>query len=112
MAGDAETGVQIMQMSEGLDEGPVLLSERLGISPRDTAATLSERMAHIGAGLWPRALAALERGGGQPVEQVGEPTYAVKITPPRPASTGPARRPKWMRISGACRPFPGPRSRW
>ena len=81
MAGDAETGVQIMQMSEGLDEGPVLLSERLGIDPRDTAASLSERMAHIGAGLWPRALAALERGGGQPVEQVGEPTYAKKITP-------------------------------
>ncbi|HAV49688.1 MAG TPA: methionyl-tRNA formyltransferase, partial [Brevundimonas sp.] len=53
MAGDAETGVQIMQMSAGLDEGPVLLSERLGISPRDTAASLSERMAHIGAGLWP-----------------------------------------------------------
>ena len=80
MAGDAETGVQIMQMSEGLDEGPVLLSERLSISPRDTAATLSERMAHIGAGLWPRALAALERGGGQPAEQVGEATYAKKIT--------------------------------
>jgi methionyl-tRNA formyltransferase len=81
MAGDAETGVQIMQMSEGLDEGPVLLSETVAISPRDTAATLSERMAHIGAGLWPRALAALERGGGQPAEQVGEPTYAKKISP-------------------------------
>jgi methionyl-tRNA formyltransferase len=81
MARDAETGVQIMQMSEGLDEGPVLLSERLGIRPGDTAASLSERMAHIGAGLWPRALAALERGGGQPVEQVGEPTYAKKISP-------------------------------
>lgn len=81
MAGDAETGVQIMQMSEGLDEGPVLLSERLGISTRDTAASLSERMAHIGAGLWPRALAALERGGGQPAEQVGEATYAKKISP-------------------------------
>ncbi|MBO9501492.1 methionyl-tRNA formyltransferase [Brevundimonas sp. A19_0] len=81
MAGDARTGVQIMQMSEGLDEGPVLLSETVAISPRDTAASLSERMAHIGAGLWPRALAALERGGGQPVEQVGEPTYAKKISP-------------------------------
>lgn len=81
MAGDAQTGVQIMQMSEGLDEGPVLLSETVAISPRDTAASLSERMAHIGAGLWPRALAALERGGGQPVEQVGEPTYAKKISP-------------------------------
>ncbi len=81
MAGDAQTGVQIMQMSEGLDEGPVLLSETVAISPRDTAASLSERMAHIGAGLWPRALAALERGGAGAAEQVGEATYARKISP-------------------------------
>ena len=107
MAGDAETGVQIMQMSEGLDEGPVLLSERLSISARDTAATLSERMAHIGAGLWPRALAALERGGGQPVEQVGEPTYAKKITPAeaRIDWTRPAREVD-AHIRGLS-PFPG-----
>ena len=107
MAGDAQTGVQIMQMSEGLDEGPVLLSETVAISPRDTAASLSERMAHIGAGLWPRALAALERGGGQPVEQVGEPTYAKKITPAeaRIDWTRPAREVD-AHIRGLS-PFPG-----
>jgi len=38
-------------------------------------------MAHVGAALWPRALAAIERGGVAPTEQVGEPTYARKITP-------------------------------
>ncbi|WP_293827310.1 methionyl-tRNA formyltransferase [uncultured Brevundimonas sp.] len=81
MAGDRQTGVQIMQMSEGLDEGPILLSERMDIHPDDTAATLSERMAHVGAALWPRALAAIERGGVTPSDQVGEPTYARKITP-------------------------------
>ncbi len=81
MAGDAQTGVQIMQMGEGLDEGPILLSEVMDIRADDTAASLSERMAHVGAGLWPRALAAIERGGVTPVEQVGEPTYARKITP-------------------------------
>ena len=81
MAGDAQTGVQIMQMSEGLDEGPILLSEQMDIRPDDTAASLSERMAHVGAGLWPRALAAIERGGVTPSEQVGEPTYAKKIRP-------------------------------
>jgi len=81
MAGDAQTGVQIMQMSEGLDEGPILLSEQMDIRPDDTAASLSERMAHVGAGLWPRALAAVERGGVTPSEQVGEPTYAKKIRP-------------------------------
>ena len=81
MAGDHQTGVQIMQMSEGLDEGAILLSEQMDIRPDDTAASLSERMAHVGAGLWPRALAAIERGGVTPAEQVGEPTYARKISP-------------------------------
>ena len=81
MAGDRQTGVQIMRMSEGLDEGPILLSEVMDIGADDTAATLSDRMSHVGAGLWPRALAAIERGGATPVEQTGEPTYAKKITP-------------------------------
>ena len=81
MAGDRQTGVQIMRMSEGLDEGPILLSEILDIRPDDTAASLGERMSHIGAALWPRALAAIERGGVEGTEQVGEPTYARKITP-------------------------------
>ncbi|WP_374513378.1 methionyl-tRNA formyltransferase [Brevundimonas sp.] len=81
MAGDRRTGVQIMRMSEGLDEGPILLSEVMDIRPDDTAATLSERMAHVGAGLWPRVLAAIERGGVEGVPQTGEPTYARKITP-------------------------------
>ncbi|MFN5212420.1 methionyl-tRNA formyltransferase, partial [Brevundimonas sp.] len=81
MAGDRQTGVQIMQMTAGLDEGPILLSEVVPIGPEETAGTLGERMAAIGAGLWPRALAALDRGGLEPQPQVGEPTYAAKITP-------------------------------
>src|SRR3989344_4454379 len=81
MAGDRQTGVQIMRMSEGLDEGPILLSEVMDIRPDDTAATLSERMSHVGASLWPRALAAIERGGVEGVPQTGQPTYARKITP-------------------------------
>ena len=81
MAGDRQTGVQIMRMSEGLDEGPILLSEVMDIRPDDTAATLSERMSHTGASLWPRALAAIERGAVEGTPQAGEPTYARKITP-------------------------------
>ncbi|PZO06047.1 MAG: methionyl-tRNA formyltransferase [Alphaproteobacteria bacterium] len=80
MEGDRQTGVQIMRMSEGLDEGAILLSEVMDIRTDDTAASLSERMSHIGAGLWPRALAAIERGGVTGTEQTGEPTYARKIT--------------------------------
>lgn len=81
MAGDVQTGVQIMRMSEGLDEGPVLLGEVLPIRGDDTAATLGDRMAVTGAALWPRALAAIERGAAVETAQAGEPTYARKITP-------------------------------
>ena len=107
MAGDNQTGVQIMRMSEGLDEGPILLGEVMDIRPDDTAASLSERMAHVGAGLWSRALAAIERGGATETPQAGEPTYARKITPAearidwtRPAAEVDAR------IRGLS-PFPG-----
>jgi methionyl-tRNA formyltransferase len=107
MAGDRQTGVQIMRMSEGLDEGPILLGEVMDIHADDTAASLSERMAHVGAGLWPRALAAIERGGATETPQAGEPTYARKITPAearidwtRPAAEVDAR------IRGPS-PFPG-----
>ncbi|NNC35904.1 MAG: methionyl-tRNA formyltransferase [Acidimicrobiales bacterium] len=79
MAGDTETAVQIMQMETGLDTGPVLLSETIKIKPDDTAGSLSDRMSRIGAGLWPRTLAALERGGLEATPQSGEPTYAEKI---------------------------------
>jgi methionyl-tRNA formyltransferase len=79
MAGDAQTGVQIMQMAKGLDTGDVLLSETLVILPTDTTASLSDRMARVGAGMWPRILGAVERGALTPVPQVGEATYAQKI---------------------------------
>ena len=81
MAGDRQTGVQIMRMSEGLDEGAILLSEILDIRADDTGASLGERMSHTGASLWPRALAAIERGVVEGTPQSGEPTYAKKITP-------------------------------
>ena len=81
MAGDAVTGVQVMQMEKGLDTGPVLLSETIPIAPEDTAATLSDRMSHIGAQLLPRALAALERGGLHPqIQREDGVTYADKIS--------------------------------
>ena len=79
MAGDKETAVQIMQMEKELDTGDILLSETASIDPRDNSASLSERLSRIGAGLWPRALAALERGGLRPTPQIGEPVYAHKI---------------------------------
>ncbi len=79
MAGDTETGVQIMQMAKGLDTGDILLSEITPIKDTDTAESLSARLSRLGAGMWPRVLGGLERGALKPTPQTGEPTYAHKI---------------------------------
>ena len=80
IAGDTETGVTVMRMDEGLDTGPVCLSERTVIGDDETAGELHDRLARIGADLIVRSLAALERGSldctPQPQEGV---TYASKI---------------------------------
>lgn len=80
MAGDTHTGVQVMRMSEGLDEGPVILSGRVEITAQDTAQTLHDKLAGLGASLLPVALAAIERSQPEGEPQVGEVTYANKIT--------------------------------
>lgn len=81
MAGDEKTGVQIMQMEAGLDTGPILLSETVRIFPFDTAGSLHDRLIATGAQMWPRALAALERGSLEAVAQSEDgATYAKKIS--------------------------------
>ena len=79
MAGDTQTGVQIMQMAKGLDTGDILLSEAEDIRPTDTTDTLSQRLSQIGAQMWPRVLGAVERDALRPTPQVGDATYAHKI---------------------------------
>ncbi len=82
MAGDAITGVQVMRMTVGLDEGPVLLSETVRIGPLDTAGALQDRLAQVGAQLLPRALAAVGRGQAEETAQADAgATYAKKIKP-------------------------------
>ncbi|MDO9223565.1 MAG: methionyl-tRNA formyltransferase [Caulobacter sp.] len=82
MAGDSVTGVQIMRMTEGLDEGPVLASETVHIGPLDTAGTLHDRLAEAGARLLPPTLAAIAAGTAVETPQVSEGlTYARKIKP-------------------------------
>ena len=77
LAGDTETGITIMQMEAGLDTGPMLLAEALPIGPADTAATLHDRLAEIGARLVLRALA--ENPPPRPQPEAGV-TYAPKLT--------------------------------
>ncbi|ENZ83346.1 MULTISPECIES: methionyl-tRNA formyltransferase [Caulobacter] len=80
MAGDPVTGVQVMRMSEGLDEGPILMSEQVVIAADDTAATLHDKLAAVGARLLPVALAAIERSAARETPQAeAGVTYAKKI---------------------------------
>ncbi len=76
MAGDAETGVCVMQMEAGLDTGPVLKCEPVPIGPRDTAATLHDALAALSARLIVEVLADMPAPVPQPEEGV---TYAAKI---------------------------------
>ncbi len=78
MAGDAETGVCIMQMEAGLDTGPVLLREATPIGPEDTTGTLHDRLSRLGARLIVQALAGLESLQPEPQPAAGV-TYAAKI---------------------------------
>jgi methionyl-tRNA formyltransferase len=76
LAGDRETGVTIMQMDAGLDTGAILLQESLPISPADTAGSLHDRLAIVGARLIVRALATPVIG--QPQDE-SRATYARRI---------------------------------
>lgn len=79
-AGDADTGVTIMQMDAGLDTGDMLLTERLAITADDTTAALHDRLASLGGRMIVEALELAACGGLQPVPQPAEGiTYAHKI---------------------------------
>jgi len=79
--GDAETGITIMQMEEGLDTGPMLLSKSVAITDTVTTGTLHDTLAALGGEMIVKALHLLEQGNLpatiQPSEGV---TYAAKIS--------------------------------
>ncbi len=82
MAGDKVTGVEVMRMTEGLDEGPVLASETVRIDALETAGTLHDRLAVTGAALLVRAMAQVERGAATETPQAQDGlVYAKKIRP-------------------------------
>ena len=62
LAGDAETGITLMYMDEGLDTGDVLLIERLEIAEDETGGSLHDRLAELGPATLERGLTSLERG--------------------------------------------------
>lgn len=105
-AGDAETGVGIMQMEAGLDTGPTLLVESLPIADDDTAATLHDKLATLGGRLIVEALARLDELKPVPQPAAGV-TYADKIGKAESALDW--RRPaaELARRVRAFNPFPG-----
>ena len=82
MAGDEETGVAIMRLTEGLDSGPVALCERVAIAEGEDFGSLSSRLAELGGELAVRALELRAEGSLELTEQEdAEATYAEKIEP-------------------------------
>ncbi len=77
LAGDAESGITIMRMEEGLDTGPMLLRESVPITPHTTAATLHDALSELGARLILDALRDWPTPIPQPEDGV---TYAAKLT--------------------------------
>ncbi|SAL13852.1 methionyl-tRNA formyltransferase [Caballeronia cordobensis] len=108
-AGDAETGITLMQMDAGLDTGAMIREARTPILAGDTTATLHDRLAQMGAELIVAALRDLERDGALPSTPQPEEgtTYAEKIAKHEAALDW--RRPaqELARQVRAFDPFPG-----
>ncbi len=108
MAGDAESGVMVMRMAEGLDTGPIALAERVPLGADMTAGELHDVLAPLGADLMVRALGALERGTLQFTAQPDEGVvYASKIDK---NETRVDWGKPWQAVHDHCRglsPFPG-----
>jgi methionyl-tRNA formyltransferase len=109
LAGDERTGVDVMDVAEGLDEGDVHAEAVLDIGPAETADELRVRLVEAGTDLLLATLAA-GLGAGRP--QQGEPVYAAKIDPAeleldwsRPA----AELDRVVRVGGAWTTFRGKR---
>ncbi|HZW13689.1 MAG TPA: methionyl-tRNA formyltransferase [Noviherbaspirillum sp.] len=107
-AGDAETGVTIMQMEEGLDTGPMLSMERLPIEADDTTGSLHDKLAELGGRMIVDALRKLENGTLTAVPQPGAGvTYAAKIAKEEAALDFSQPAEVLLRKIRAFNPFPG-----
>lgn len=83
MAGDEDTGVSIMRLTEGLDSGPVCLAAREPIAPADDYGSLAQRLCRLGGELLVQALDRMQAGEALRFSEQDEreATYAEKIGP-------------------------------
>ena len=108
LAGDALTGISVMQMDRGLDTGPLLAAEPIAIAAGDTGASLQEKLAELGARLIVTVLAQLERGVLKAVPQPATgASYAAKITRAEAAIDWSEAAPLIERKVRAFSPLPG-----
>lgn len=113
LAGDRETGITIMQMDAGLDTGDMLLQKRCPISATDTAQTLHDRLAALGADSIVEALQGLAGGTLQPQRQdEGLACYASKITKAEARLDWSRPAAELARAVRAYNPFPIAQTEW
>jgi methionyl-tRNA formyltransferase len=111
LAGDEVTGVCVMQVAEGLDEGGVYRAAEVPIDATATLSSLRARLVETGTEL---LLDVLSNGLGEPVQQEGEPIYAAKIDPAElrlDLALPAARLDRAVRLGGAWVEFRGRRLR-
>ncbi|CUH78339.1 methionyl-tRNA formyltransferase [Tropicibacter naphthalenivorans] len=106
MAGDAQTGICIMQMEAGLDTGPVLLREATDIGATETTGQLHDRLSAMGAALIVTALDRLPELTPQPQPEDGV-TYAAKIDKAEAAVDWTKSASEITRQINGLSPFPG-----
>jgi methionyl-tRNA formyltransferase len=108
LAGDALTGISIMQMDRGLDTGPLLAAGSVAIAAEDTGASLQHKLAELGARLIVTVLAQLERSQlrAKPQAAAGA-IYAAKITKAEAGIDWSEAAPVIERKVRAFNPLPG-----
>ncbi len=108
LAGDSETGISIMRMEEGLDSGPVYLMRPIPIAAEDTAGTVHDKLAALGARCIVEALPAIAEGTLKAVPQSeAGATYAHKIAKDEAAIDWRREAVEVDRQVRAFNPFPG-----
>jgi methionyl-tRNA formyltransferase len=102
------TGVSVIVLTEGMDEGPVLATRAANVDEDDTAATLGARLAQLGAELLVPTLVSYANGGIHPVEQDHErATYAPKVTTEEARIDWTRRADEIRNLVRGCNPEPG-----